>query len=154
MASAARIETPPFFAGAILSDRSGFLLLQWRDDKPGIHARGKIGPFGGGGRPAESYREAAVRELGEELGLTFRPQDLTLLLETETLLETGAHVPTRFFGCAGVETSGLTVMEGRLIRIAPGGLIPWQRMTPTCRRAVRLFLSANRSGPGVPEVSR
>ncbi len=47
----------------------GRILLQMRDDVPGIAMPGKWGLFGGGIDPGEGPYEAVVRELHEEIGV-------------------------------------------------------------------------------------
>ena len=53
----------------ILPFYQGKILMQLRDDKPGVTHRGKWGLFGGTVDRGESYLEAASRELEEELGI-------------------------------------------------------------------------------------
>jgi len=57
-------------ACAILTDTEGRLLLQLRDDRPGVTAAGHWGLFGGAVEPGEDLRAALIRELAEEIGLT------------------------------------------------------------------------------------
>ena len=47
----------------------GRILMQMRDDVPGIAMPGKWGLFGGGVDPGEGPYEAVVRELHEEIGV-------------------------------------------------------------------------------------
>ncbi|MCG8357567.1 MAG: NUDIX domain-containing protein [Kiloniellales bacterium] len=61
-------------AAAILVTPDEKILLQLRDDKPGIWFPGLWGLFGGANEPGETMEEALGRELEEELG--FRPQTL------------------------------------------------------------------------------
>lgn len=56
---------------ALPVDREGRLLLQLRDDKPGIIAPGKWGLFGGGIEPGEDPGDAVAREFEEETGLAY-----------------------------------------------------------------------------------
>jgi 8-oxo-dGTP diphosphatase len=53
--------------GLIAAD-GGELLLQHRDDKPGLPGPGLWGFFGGHREPGERPRRAFLREMGEELG--------------------------------------------------------------------------------------
>ena len=56
-------------AGAILQDKDGKFLLQLRDNKKGIKSPGKWAIFGGGVEKGETPKEAATREIFEELEL-------------------------------------------------------------------------------------
>src|SRR5262245_37783720 len=67
-------------ATALLIDPRGRLLLQERDNNPGILFPGAIGLFGGQREGAETFLECAVRELHEELGIRLAPQRFRPLL--------------------------------------------------------------------------
>src|SRR4051794_19466903 len=54
-------------AGAVIFDTSGRLLLQLRDNIPGILYPGKITLFGGHREGDETFLECVVREIHEEL---------------------------------------------------------------------------------------
>lgn len=58
-------------AGAVLWRSDGTVLLQHRDDLPGVQDAGKWSLFGGGIEPGEDPETAMLRELEEELG--YRP---------------------------------------------------------------------------------
>ena len=63
------------FAGVLLEDDAGRLLLQHRTaDAP--YYPSTWGAFGGGAEGDETPGQAAVREIGEELGLQIRETDL------------------------------------------------------------------------------
>ncbi|SFJ12330.1 NUDIX domain-containing protein [Albimonas pacifica] len=57
-------------------DEAGRILMQLRDDLPGLAGAGRWSPFGGGVEPGETLREAAVREFLEETGLHLAPRGL------------------------------------------------------------------------------
>lgn len=59
-------------AGAVLLNRRGEVLLQHRDDKPGIESPGLWSLFGGGLDVNESPAAAMLREIEEEIG--YRPR--------------------------------------------------------------------------------
>jgi 8-oxo-dGTP pyrophosphatase MutT (NUDIX family) len=58
-------------AGAVLWNPDGTVLLQHRDDVPGVKDAGKWSLFGGGIEPGEDPETAMLRELDEEIG--YRP---------------------------------------------------------------------------------
>jgi len=68
---------PRLFAGVILVDRRGWLLLQERDEFPVIDPE-KWGPPGGHLEPDEDPAEGAARELLEETGVRVDPAELRL----------------------------------------------------------------------------
>lgn len=68
------------FAGVILVDRAGCILLQERDEHPRIDPD-KWGLCGGHVEPGEGFEEAAFRELEEETGVRLPPGTLTLVGE-------------------------------------------------------------------------
>ena len=80
------IEQHPFvpsdrrFAGIVLVDRGGRVLLQERDEHPRIDPE-KWGLAGGHVDPGEDFETAAYRELEEETGVVLPPGTLELLGE-------------------------------------------------------------------------
>ena len=63
-------QLPPADASAvIITDDQDRYLLQRRDDKPDIFYPGCLGLFGGALEDGETFEEAAIREVQEELGL-------------------------------------------------------------------------------------
>lgn len=70
----------PSFAGVLLVDRRGWLLLQERDEHPRIDPE-KWGLVGGHVEEGEPFEHAAHRELEEETGLRLDPGSLRLWRE-------------------------------------------------------------------------
>ncbi|NPD06310.1 NUDIX hydrolase [Nocardioides sp. zg-1308] len=68
------------FAGVILVDARGWLLLQERDEHPRIDPE-KWGLAGGHLEPGEDFVVGAERELEEETGVRLEPDQLALLGE-------------------------------------------------------------------------
>lgn len=138
-------EVPPFYTGVVLWGVSGDLLLQQRDDIPGISSPGMIGTFGGGGHERETLLEAAVREVREETGLTLDPARLFLLNETEKRFRGPVVIPIHTFGYIDVPEDHLVITEGQLFRLDPARLEDTPKMTLSTRIACRKLLE--RFGP-------
>ena len=68
------------WAGVLVVIRGGKLVLQQRDNKPGITHPGKVTLFGGSLEENEEPLGAALRELDEELGLKVRDNSLKRLI--------------------------------------------------------------------------
>jgi 8-oxo-dGTP pyrophosphatase MutT (NUDIX family) len=64
------------FAGVVLVDHRGWILLQERDDHPAIDP-GRWGLVGGHLDPGEEFEPAAYRELAEETEIVMPPGGLT-----------------------------------------------------------------------------
>ena len=62
--------------GVLIQDLAGRVLMQLRDDIPGIAGPGKWCMFGGHIEPGERILDTAVREIEEETGLVLNPRDL------------------------------------------------------------------------------
>lgn len=71
-------ERPGAAVGALVfaHDAEGRLLMQLRDDRPGVVHAGLWGPFGGEVEAGETLAQAAVREFAEETGLALDPAAL------------------------------------------------------------------------------
>jgi len=97
-------------AGAILLRSDGAVLLQHRDDIPGISNPGKWSLFGGGLEAGETPLAGLLRELEEEIGVqpaTYRP--LLVLEGARTLF----HL---FLARLDVPLSELVLGEGQDMR--------------------------------------
>jgi len=111
-------------AAAIVFDTSGNLLLQLRDDIPGILCPGKLALFGGHREGDETFLECAVREIHEELSYFIPPANFELVTQ---LMGPDAEVPggtirAEFFVTRDVPADKLLVTEGRLKVLEVGKL--------------------------------
>ncbi len=132
-------ELPPFYAGVVIWGRSGDLLLQLRDDIPGIVHPGCVSTFGGGGQAGEEPRQGAVREVLEETGLALDPDSLELLDTHYNVFEGGLKIPVYVFGARDVPETGMVITEGALFRVPPERLRSVEKITDAClRNALKL----------------
>lgn len=75
-----RVKSENSFAGVILVDLRGWILLQERDEHPRIDPE-KWGLAGGHLDPGEDFEAGAYRELEEETGVQLTPGELALFDE-------------------------------------------------------------------------
>ncbi len=105
----------------MIVDDEGRVLLQLRDDKPGLPGAGQWGFFGGHLETGERPQDAFLRELDEELG--WRAKHFEHYLTT-TVDRGGWHVISHVFGAhLDVTPEQLTLGEGQAMRLfAPDAL--------------------------------
>jgi 8-oxo-dGTP pyrophosphatase MutT (NUDIX family) len=100
--------------GAVLLSPESYPILQLRDDKPGINHPGMLHVFGGAAESSESGREAMVRELGEETGLS--PKRLEAAKYLCTLAESGCadgiENRVEIYVLPGVKLDEIEILEG------------------------------------------
>ncbi len=119
-------RTASIAVGLIVAD-DGRLLLQHRDDKPGIFDPGRWGCFGGHVDAGERPQEAFLREMHEELG--WRPAHFELFT-TRTVLSGGWRLSSHVFAAhLDVPLDRLTLGEGQAMALfapdaLPSELIP------------------------------
>ncbi|HLC69714.1 MAG TPA: NUDIX hydrolase [Patescibacteria group bacterium] len=63
------------YAGILLETKNKEIILQQRDTNPSVINSGKITTFGGSVKSTETPRQAAARELQEELSLKIDPKE-------------------------------------------------------------------------------
>jgi 8-oxo-dGTP pyrophosphatase MutT (NUDIX family) len=103
-------------APTVLFDTSGRLLLQLRDNIPGIIWPGKIGLFGGHREGCETFLECAVRELHEELCFLIPAEKLhpVAQLNGPDGEVPGGTVHAEFFVARDIPVDRLSITEGSL----------------------------------------
>lgn len=121
-------ERPGAAAGAVafLHDPLGRVLMQLRDDWPGLAQAGRWGPFGGGVEPGEGLTEAVLREVAEETGLRLDPATLRPLgrVLSNTRARTRLHafaapLPAPAAAIRLGEGAGFALLTPRQIRSYP-----------------------------------
>lgn len=102
------------YVGILHITRDGSVMLQERDNKPGIENPGQISTFGGGVENCETLLEAAIRETGEELGLEIMPEQLLYFGKVQLGKETdGKDQSCHFFLLYGTDPNKIVVKEGQ-----------------------------------------
>jgi 8-oxo-dGTP diphosphatase len=130
-------------AAALIIDTRGRLLLQQRDNIPGILFPGKIGLFGGHREGDETFLECAVREVHEEISYFIPPERFEHLatFRGPDPFIAGGTLWRELYVIRGVPVEPLRITEGILfiaeMRDVPA-LVP--RLAPSAHAAIRTFL--------------
>jgi 8-oxo-dGTP pyrophosphatase MutT (NUDIX family) len=125
---------------AILIDTSGNLLLQQRDDIPGILQPGKIGLFGGHCEGNETGLQCAVREIAEE---TSRPvaaerfEPLAHYDGEDMEIDGDGRLVCDAYVIRGIPSEKLVITEGSLLVVRPEEIAALEsKLTPLARFAL------------------
>ncbi|MGB0756839.1 MAG: NUDIX domain-containing protein [Patescibacteria group bacterium] len=112
------------WAGAILVTKDNNIILQKRDDTPGIFNPGKITLFGGGVEQGEKIKDAVIRELLEETGLSISKDQLEPFGSYQkTLAKHGDECLCHVFIVDNVIQDDIIVYEGQ-------GFVSTNKKTP------------------------
>lgn len=137
---------PDDAAAVVLTNAAGHYVMQVRDDKPGIFYPGHLGLFGGALLAGESYEQAAVRELEEELALRL-PGRFTFLTQMTIGFEPIGHKSVeRVFYTAELsadEIADIRIGEGQGYElVAAEPLLLQRRVVPYDAFAIWLHCNA------------
>ena len=136
-------------ACALLTGVSGELLLQRRDDIPGIVFPGRIGLFGGHVESGETFLEAVRREIREETTLDLSPEAFQPLVQYQTRYPDGMGVDGAFFHVGGVTVDPAKVSEGQLKVVVPEEAPAfYEEMTPATCFVIKTFLETGTGEAG------
>lgn len=130
------------FACALLIDTEGRLLLQQRDEIPGIRFPGTVGCFGGRRENGESTLECVVREIYEETGYFVAPERFRHLVIYDGIVDTdGTTGQGEIFIADGIPADRLVVTEGSLL-IVPRAEVPKieHKLAPSANLALMTWL--------------
>jgi 8-oxo-dGTP diphosphatase len=131
------------FACALLIDAFGRLLLQRRDNIPGILLPGRIGVFGGHREGNETFLQCVVREIHEEISYYIPPERFTHLASYEGIdpeVDNGT-VRSEYFITRDIPVDDLVITEGALLIAKPTELISIEpQFTPALRFAINAYL--------------
>ena len=134
------------FAAAILVDSEGRLLLQLRDDIPGIVHPGKVALFGGRREPAETPLECIMREIAEEIGYKGFAADFEFFVSLDGAdpEKIANRLCGKVFIARNIPSSDLVVSEGKLVVVHPSKLDELRsELTPLTLVALEAFLSGS-----------
>lgn len=128
-------------AAAVLIGTCGRVLLQQRDDVPGILYPGMIGLFGGHREGDETPLACALREIEEEIGYRISPERLRPIVQMRMDYPDARVVQGSYFFASGIPSEGLVVTEGSLLAVTLDELSRHiHRMTPSACFVTQVFL--------------
>ena len=130
------------YVGALLVDTNGKLIVQQRDDKPGITNPGMVSLFGGTSHEGESPIETLRRELQEELELEVNSNNLllqTVKHENETNVACSIYIVT------GVDAEKLKLHEGAGFATGTPEELLSHHVTGVTQQAIEAFVEARDS---------
>ena len=130
------------YVGALLVDTNGKLIVQQRDDKPGITNPGMVSLFGGTSHEGESPIETLRRELREELELEVNSNNL--LLQT-VKHENGTNVACSIYIVTGVDAEKLKLHEGAGFATGTPEELLSHPVTCVTQQAIEAFVEARDS---------
>jgi 8-oxo-dGTP diphosphatase len=136
-------------ANVILHTSNGQLILQQRDDKPGISNPGEITAFGGSCGPQEEPLQAAKREMQEELGLNLQDSELEFWkIYRKTMDKHGEDAEVNLFILERpLNPEELTVYEGQgYCLVAPGDDLDRLKLTTAARDFVAEYFQTYHHG--------
>jgi 8-oxo-dGTP pyrophosphatase MutT (NUDIX family) len=130
-----------FSAKTILVRHDGALILQHRDEKPGITNPGRVTAFGGSGEGKETPRETAWREINEETNLGLDVDDLIFWRryhKTKAKHDTEGHEYNEYYFVAShIPTKGLEIYEGQGHVVVHNYAEAMKlNMSPLCRQVI------------------
>ncbi|MGA2943780.1 MAG: NUDIX domain-containing protein [Xanthobacteraceae bacterium] len=135
------------YACAILVDVFGRLLLQQRDDIPGILQPGKIALFGGHREHDETYLQCVVREVYEETSYFLPPERFEPLASHDgrDVDVEGGTAHGEFFVARDVPREKLVITEGTLLVATPAQVASLEsRLSPSGKVGIKALLESGR----------
>ncbi len=134
-------------APVVVVDEKGCLLLQQRDDIPGIIYPGRIGLFGGHREGSETFLSCAVRELHEELSFYVPPSRFEFLARFEGAeFEKHGAVHAEYFIMRDLSVANIAVTEGSLLVVQLPDLDAIRsKLTPSACFGLDAFLNRGKA---------
>ncbi len=131
-----------YYSGVILVTKENSILLQQRDNKPGIKNRNGITTFGGAMNKNETPLEGAIRELQEETNLKPNPEELIFFKDFLKQEDDGSETTLKIFLLNNVEREGLEIYEGQgYVEIRGEDDLSNYNLTPTGRKIVTEYFN-------------
>lgn len=127
------------YAGALLFDFEGRVILQLRDSVPGVSHPGELSTFGGRVHENEALDAAVARELWEELRLVAHRESFELVgfLEHFDVVKGHAVAATYFALKSPIDVGALTCTEGSLVLLEPAAALTDHRVGDVTREMLR-----------------
>lgn len=135
------METTPKFVGTLLYNTAGCVLLQLRDDKPGIYYPGLWSIPGGAVEANETPVQAAMRELEEETGYKLSTEPEPLGRDTVALKD-GSPAIRYFFKAPYDGTQPIHCFEGQKMEFIPIAEAQDLDLVPGCLAFINLLSHA------------
>ena len=126
----------------LVVSHEGMLLLQQRDDKPGINNPGMLSAFGGDCEPGdESPRQTALRELREETNITATADQLTYLASFyKSAVIDGTPRWVSYYTVTDVDAATLEVYEGQgFVSVDPNAIDETLPFTELIAKAIAAY---------------
>lgn len=134
------VNEPSQVAVGLIAAADGRVLLQLRDDKPGLSGRNQWGFFGGHLDPGETPEQALLREMQEELG--WRPRHFERYA-TRAVNSEGWSVASHAFAAhLDVAESLLALGEGQALGLFAVDALP-DRIVPSNAPLLREFAASD-----------
>jgi 8-oxo-dGTP pyrophosphatase MutT (NUDIX family) len=128
-------------ASAILIGTCGRILLQQRDDVPGIRYPGMVALFGGHREGGESFLQCVTREVHEEIGIPVAAARFEPLVRYQATYADGGGLIGEFFVVRDIPVDDIVVTEGSLLAVQRNALPALlHRMPPSTGYVVQIFL--------------
>lgn len=128
--------------------KKGEIILQQRDDKPGVRDAGKIATFGGGIEEGEDELDAVIRELKEELVIDVSRESIVKFCDYSLVPEIhGRSQKCAFFIIRDIDPEKITVMEGQgYVLVSQKDNLEKLNLSVFIRDVVRDYFSTKEAG--------
>jgi 8-oxo-dGTP diphosphatase len=124
----------------LIEDESGRVILQLRDDKPGLIHANLYSFFGGAVEPGETPSAAALRELSEELSIPARADKLGFLWRVISHQPQGVFDLRVFHYRMGDEIRDVVVTEGQGMELfRREDITDWGRFSDVAQECLTRF---------------